>query len=1428
MRIPLTVVDLHAGGPPRDLLVDAPPGTPFGRIRAEIATAAGCDGAHLTCDGRPVGDDAELGRPPLLRGAVLTTGDGAGGASLFGAVELRITGGFGAGRTMRLGRGQHLIGRAAGASVRLDDPAVSRAHAHLDVRADGIRLRDLQPTNRSTVDGLPVPTGGIRLEDGQHVVVGSTSLTLGRPRLAVARHEVRDGVVQVHRPPRFVDTSPPPSVHVPEEPQRPEPGRMPVLASVAPLLVSAALAVALASPALLLFALLSPVLLIGQWWSDRRAGRTSHRRRLQAHSAALAHAEQALLSAARDDTAVRRDAHPDLGVVAAVASTRATRLWERRPGDADHLVVRVGCADQPARTGVTGCVPDVVPLADDAPVLVDLTAAGVTGIHGARAAGASLVGGLVVQIASWHSPRHLTIELLTAARSPGGAWEWLGLLPHATLRDGTSTRVALGPREVGERVAELRALAVLRREAAAGLDGPRTRHPADTVVLVDGPDALRTVRGFAELLTEGPAAGIVFVCLGDDAQALPAETRVTVEVDARDGSATRRDDSGTLTGIRADLPTPGWLETTARALAPLVDATPEPGQASLPDEVSFVDLHRRVGPDPTDARQVAEAWERGDGRPRALLGVGPAGPFHVDLAADGPHALVGGTTGSGKSELLQALVAGLAVTNRPDQLSLLLVDYKGGSAFGACARLPHTVGLVTDLDGHLTSRALTSLDAEMKRREQLLARAGAKDLEDYRPRASVCVDLPTLPRLVIVLDEFKALADEFPDFIAGLVRVAALGRSLGLHLVLATQRPSGVVSGDMRANVALRIALRVRDRSDSTDVIDAADAAALEPRTPGRACVRTGDHELTTVQTAFLGGPAARHAARQAVTVHVLDPGRRRPTTTAVPLQPRSTELDAVVSALQEAATRLHIPGAAPPWLPPLPRELCAADLSVPQRDPNIGKVSARLGTGPVLALGLVDVPVQQRQDVLVWELQDGGHLGIAGGSRSGRTTALATVAHGLAVATSPGDVHLHVLTGSPPPEGLRDALEGLPHVGTVTGPDDLAVTRRLLRRLVGMLEAGAPPASHTVVLVDGWEPLEEALATVEHGAPLDDLHRLVRDGPSVGLRFAVTGGRAILSGRLPGLLRRRLALHLPDPLDLALAGIAAEAAGTPRPPGRAIDVGSGLEVQLAVPGDDASLPATLIALNALTGLNALTSPTDGAGPGDVVSARSAAPPWRLRPLPGEVGLGVLPSDDELLVVGLGGDECRPVGVPLGSGYRRALVAGPPRSGRSNTLRCLAIRLLERGRTVVVVAPRRTDSAAWTTSSTVLVLGASDREQLVGTLRREPHACLLVDDVELLEGSEVEAVLVEAVGIVDDSDGLVVVAGELDRASAAYRGLVPAVARDGLGIVLGATAASDGDVLGARLELPQERRPGRGFLVRGGHAEPIQVARADR
>src|SRR6185312_10519225 len=213
-------------------------------------------------------------------------------------------------------------------------------------------------------------------------------------------------------------------------------------------------------------------------------------------------------------------------------------------------------------------------------------------------------------------------------------------------------------------------------------------------------------------------------------------------------------------------------------------------QAAIPSSARLLDL---LGMPAPSADSVLSLWQR-FGRTTAVpIGVGADGAFVVDVRADGPHALIAGTTGAGKSELLQTLIASLAAANRPEAMNFVLIDYKGGSAFKDCARLPHTVGMVSDLDGHLTVRALDSLGAELKRREEMLLHAGAKDIEDYwdTRRLRPELNLEPMPRLVLIIDEFAAMVAELPDFVHGLIDIARRGRSLGVHLLLATQRPAG-------------------------------------------------------------------------------------------------------------------------------------------------------------------------------------------------------------------------------------------------------------------------------------------------------------------------------------------------------------------------------------------------------------------------------------------------------------------------------------------------------------------------------------------------------------------------------------------------------------------------------------------------------------
>jgi S-DNA-T family DNA segregation ATPase FtsK/SpoIIIE len=775
------------------------------------------------------------------------------------------------------------------------------------------------------------------------------------------------------------------------------------------------------------------------------------------------------------------------------------------------------------------------------------------------------------------------------------------------------------------------------------------------------------------------------------------------------------------------------------------------------------------------------------------------------------------------------VVAGLAVANRPDELAFVLIDYKGGAAFKDCARLPHTVGTVTDLDGHLTERALSSLGAELRRRETVLRDSGCKDIDDYL--AHRLAGDPSLPRLVLVVDEFATLAEELPDFVGGLVGIAQRGRSLGLHLVLATQRPSGVVSADIRANTTLRIALRVTDAGESADVVDVKDAATISRATPGRAVARIGAGAVTPFQSARVGRSA---------TVAVPGPRLRRPVwADAGGARPRPasgpasgpTDLSRLVDATRAAAAALDITPVPSPWLPPLGDVLPLAAIPGTSRAPTV-------------PYGLLDLPAEQRRAPLVLDLEHGGHLLVAGGPRSGRTTLLRTIAGSLASRTAPDEAHLYVIDGG---SGGLAALVVLPHCGAVVGRDQVGRGDRLLARLAHEVErrqsalaasgftsvaeqrAAAEPGDRLpwlVLMVDGWEGVQAAYDEVDHGRPLDVLQRLVREGGSAGLRVVLTGDRGVLTSRVGASISDRLLLRLADRGDYGLAGVAARQVPVAMPPGRGLLADGAVEAQVALLDRDPSGPAQQAALAAIA-----------ASCGTVLRGPTPAHqrPMRVEPLPSRVSVDSIrvaakaaSTGPMWTLVGAGGDELEPLGVDLEIDGPAFVVGGPAGSGRSSALLTIARWLGHEGIATVVVAPARSPLSALSGEPGVLDVLRTDQGDELTALLAEHRSPLVViaDDAEMLHDSPMQRPLCELLRPHASPGSALVLAATATDMAGHFRGVTVEARRNRSGLLLGAIGPVEGDLLGVRVGRVGggDARPGRGLLVVRGRARPVQVA----
>lgn len=1429
----------------RDVVLTVDPGATLADIAPLLWT--GQPVTAVWCDDRcwPVGET--LTACALVHGTMMRPGyeDGPQGSEPghnrapdrcrhggVGVVTVGVTGGYGAGATADLPLGMAWVGSAPDCAVQVPGlPARAcrlvvalggaiTVHPEAGVGVVQVGRRVLDPVtdpaasihcvadNASPAQKMAV-VDGFTWHSGVRIGIGGSIFEVLPPDVALTPTQAEGvPVAEVLRPPRLLPPEPGGVFVLPQEPKKPVARSFPLLLMLAPLLMAGVMIGITGTWHYALFAVLSPLMMVGSWLSGNAGARKTYRRELAEWRTNTARITGDAMEAVRGQEETRRFCAPDLATVARAALAPTGRLWERSSDDPDFLQLRVGNADLPSTVTVEDPSMDAhhrkkVPVALDVPAVVSLPQRGVVGVCGHPDYARAVVVWWVVQCAVLHSPRLVWLYVLAQSRR-ASEWEWVKWLPHceAMAGQGGQVTVGCGADAVARRLGELAQLIASRM--AFVQQNPGRDHPGPAVVVVwDGSRVLRQHPAAVVVLSDGPSVGVFSVCLDDQAHHVPGQADAVVEVSDRACVVVRQQRAQDVVGVVADVVVPSWAETVALRLAGLSDGGAV-DQAMIVDSCRLVDV---LGGAQLSVQQILAQWSVGGSGTKVRLGEGLDGPFWVDIVADGPHALVAGTTGAGKSELLRTWLCSLAVSARPDELIFVLVDYKGGAAFAQCAQLPHTVGLVTDLDAHLVRRCLASLAAEITVRERLLAQAGASDIAQYLVRRRRDESLPPLPRLMLVIDEFAALVHELPEFMDGIIDIAQRGRSLGMHVVLATQRPAGVVSGPIRANTNLRFCLRVTDAGESQDVVDAPDAAAIPASLPGRCVARCGPAAVQQFQTARVSVGTGAHQVAPASVVSSFgvtdgantdgDGGAERGG------DDDQTDLAVLVDVVQQAAGALGVDSPRRPWLPQLP----------PVWSAGFGQWAVR------------DEPALQSQAVLTGDVSQWGHWFVIGAARSGRSHALRMMVAAAVQHYSVADLHVYgVDCGS----GGLGVLAQLPHCGAVVSRREIDRLRRLLdvltaqvrRRGEMLAQAGVGSwaelraveaergeehdaergggLAYILVVVDRWEGWSAGVAEVDNGALAAQFAALLSDGPPVGVLCVVSGDRSLAVPKMAAVTQDRLVLRLNDDADYALLGVALQDVPERMSPGRAVHAGSGLEHQIGSLGDD---PCGAAQHAEFVKLAARVRHRD-----EGVAVELG--PQRLKVLPRSVTVEQIAQWPQGVVdgpmrarCGVGTDAVVAVGPDVGR-HGVCAVAGPARSGRSTLLALCAQGMAGAGGRVVVWAPRVSvvrELDGGPGVARVFVDAGVSAEVLAEAVGDDPGTVLVVDDADLLRTVPAAAWFADFLRGARDRGQGALVAGLGTELSTGLSGWPAELRRSRYGLLTAVTSLVDGDVVGVRV-----------------------------
>lgn len=1064
------------------------------------------------------------------------------------------------------------------------------------------------------------------------------------------------------------------------------------------------------------FVLITLVSVAGTYWSQKRSGKLSARTQRRLYRAHLAQRELELEAIARQQREVAERLYPDPVRLGGLVAHRRY-LWERRPADQDFLSFRLGRAAVPlacplelgmSDDPMTEHEPELYGLAqalvqrfravDDLSVVASLAATSVVTITGDRRRVVGVARSILAQAAAFRAPADLRVMAYFGADHEAD-WGWLKWLPHVRsgrapdrrqavsspsllMASSDATLARLLEEHVQPRLEQLR-----RIESSAGVDAPSAT--------VDAPDLLLVLDDFhagsamarhpliRELAIRGTNLKVRTLCLVCDGAPEPPEAglRLVASESSTAGAAVleRTGASGYRIGpIALDELGVAAAETLAREVAPL-RLEERAANIDLAAEVRLVDV-------------MTSPSAQSDGQLCAPIGLTEQGDRLVlDLkqAAEGgmgPHGLIVGATGSGKSELLRTIVASLAASHSTDELCFVFVDFKGGAAFAELAGLPHSAGMITNLqhDASLIDRMHAALFGEQQRRQSILRAAGnLDDIAAYHALCATDPSLPPLPHLLLIVDEFGELLANRPEFIDLFLAIGRVGRSLGMHLLLSSQRlEEGRLRG-LEGHLRYRICLRTYSAAESKSVLGTADAFLLPPF-PGVGYFSVDTDVYERFKTALVTTPHEESdGALDEPLIGLFElatPAGAGETAVGRREDGRMTELDVLVARLRAehgGTERVH-----QVWLDPLPaRQPLSAVLDAPPWWEQDRGSTEPAELGLAASIGLLDRPAEQRQDPLVVDLAGvGGHLAIVGAPQTGKSTLLRTLLASLMITYRPSELRAYALDFG---GGLLRAFTPAPHFGGIAGKNDPEIVRATLGQIRALIhereacfrefgidsmsearerrrqgELTPEQGADVVLVIDNWAALMR-----EYEDQLDALTEIAIAGLHHGVHLIVSTSRwAELRPAIREAFGTRFELRLNDPMESDFGRRVAEAVPADTP-GRGVTP-EGLYFQVALPRVDGRYEASGLS-EAVSGLSReLARRWEGgvATPVRVLPERIA--PEELPAMPTRSRTAVPLGVEELTLA--------PVAIDLPGGDQHLIVMGDPGSGRTSLLRTFA------------------------------------------------------------------------------------------------------------------------------------------------------------